>query len=324
MKTYTLSYTEDTNFSPGLGEKVILEKFVFTEQSKETNLDLPVFILEGEFDKYILNYTLTLAKDVSTGILYHITEDHQQTLATHKMLLDTIIFGEIIPWSEANELFPALGKALIKDLETGIYFKVQRRGGSSHIDSQPLTLLDTDMMKNAYSGNWSWDRRAIIVKSGDRFIAASMNGMPHGAGAIQDNGFDGHSCIHFLESTTHGSNNLDFAHQLMVKKAGGHFFETLMSMPPEDILKAFFILSTQKQVHHLQYIMKDVEDDITLFSRMQSVTLGSITKLVEEVDYAMLEVEALYYIENQRYEEMLVFEFEKKPWHLTWKLKFIE
>ena len=51
-------------------------------------------------------------------------------------------------------------------------------------------------MKEIY-GEWSWERRAIIVVVGGRRIAASMAGMPHGAGLIKDNDFPGHFCVHF-------------------------------------------------------------------------------------------------------------------------------
>ena len=49
--------------------------------------------------------------------------------------------------------------------------------------------------------------------------AASMNGMPHGTGSITTNNFDGHHCIHFLNSRTHTGNRWDTAHQAAVQKA---------------------------------------------------------------------------------------------------------
>jgi hypothetical protein len=98
---------------------------------------------------------------------------------------------------------------------------VQRRGGSKHADCQPLTAEDTAVMRKIYGGQWSWARRAIVVSLDGKHMAASMNGMPHGAGAIKNNDFDGHFCIHFLNSRTHESNKLDSAHQAMVKKAAG-------------------------------------------------------------------------------------------------------
>ena len=46
-----------------------------------------------------------------------------------------------------------------------------------------------------------------------------MNGMPHGNCSIKNNHFDGHFCIHFSGSMTHGSKKVDSAHQNAVKRA---------------------------------------------------------------------------------------------------------
>ena len=43
--------------------------------------------------------------------------------------------------------------------------------------------------------------------------------MPHGTCAITNNNFDGHFCIHFYNSRTHGTNRVDEAHQNCVARA---------------------------------------------------------------------------------------------------------
>jgi hypothetical protein len=129
-------------------------------------------------------------------------------------------YGELIPWEEAKELFPLMGYATVIDFNTRLSFRVQRRAGPDHADVQPLTREDKAIMKKIFGGVWSWNRRAIIVDTGSRRIAASMNGQPHGAGAIQDNNFPGHFCIHFYKSTTH-SHHLDPDHIRMVLRAAG-------------------------------------------------------------------------------------------------------
>ncbi|MGI6548925.1 MAG: hypothetical protein ACOX4Q_02640 [Syntrophomonadales bacterium] len=145
-------------------------------------------------------------------------------------LLDTIIirletkladrFGVLMPWDEVKVYFAMYCRAEIIDLETGKSFRVQRRGGRYHADCQPLTRHDTQVMKGIY-GQWSWDRRAVIVVVGGRRIAASMAGMPHGAGAIKDNDFNGHFCVHFWGSKVHASNKVDPEHQKRVLQAAG-------------------------------------------------------------------------------------------------------
>ena len=107
----------------------------------------------------------------------------------------------------------------IKDVYTGKTFKAQRRFGSNHLDSEPLTAEDTATLKSIYGGEWSWGRRPILVKYNGHVYAASMNGMPHGTCTITNNNFDGHFCIHFYNSKTHETKRVDEAHQHCVSVA---------------------------------------------------------------------------------------------------------
>ena len=111
--------------------------------------------------------------------------------------------------------------ATVTDVKTGISWKVKRRGGTNHADTEPLTAEDTAKMKKAYGGSWSWNRRAIWVTVNGKTYAASQNGMPHAVYSITDNNFNGHICIHFLNSRTHGTNIKDPDHQRCIRIAGG-------------------------------------------------------------------------------------------------------
>ncbi|HJV44223.1 MAG TPA: hypothetical protein VJ824_00695 [Bacillota bacterium] len=148
-------------------------------------------------------------------------------------------YGEELPWKDVQKFFPRMGYADVVDLETGMTFSVQRRAGSKHADVQPLTAKDSKIMKQIYGGKWSWRRRAILVKSGGHSIAASMNGMPHGAGAISGNNFPGHFCIHFKDSTTHKRKLPDPGHDYMVLKASGNLTHHLVSGSPEEMITLF-------------------------------------------------------------------------------------
>ena len=108
--------------------------------------------------------------------------------------------------------------AQVTDVETGISWRVIRKGGANHADVQPCTAADTAAMKKA-CGGWSWNRRAIWVTINGVNYAASMNCMPHGSGSITTNNFPGHHCIHFTNSRTHGSNRVCPLHQAAIKKA---------------------------------------------------------------------------------------------------------
>ena len=109
----------------------------------------------------------------------------------------------------------------VKDIKTGKVFTVKRWSGANHIDAEPASASDTATMKSIY-GHWSWKRRAVLVKYNGHVYAASMNGMPHGTQTIKGNNFDGHFCIHFYGSKTHGSKKVDAMHQNCVAEAMKH------------------------------------------------------------------------------------------------------
>ncbi|MBM7855459.1 LysM repeat protein [Desulfohalotomaculum tongense] len=131
-------------------------------------------------------------------------------------------YGELLDWEYANWHFNHQSTGVIKDLETGITFKVYRIGGSSHADCEPLTAKDTAIMKNLFGGSWTWLTRPVILSYEGREIAASMAGMPHAFDTVPDNNFDGMFDLHFLHSRTHNTNQEDKKHQQTVLKAAGH------------------------------------------------------------------------------------------------------
>lgn len=154
--------------------------------------------------------------------------------------------GEFLSWEEVDQIFRRYTNATVVDIETGLSFQVQRRGGTYHADVQPLTAKDTAIMKVIYNGQWSWKRKAVVVEVAHRRIAASMNGMPHGAGAIRGNNFNGHFCIHFRDSKVHQSGKEDLAHQMMIWKAAGKFKQMLTMMEPEEVVEVLFTALDQQ------------------------------------------------------------------------------
>lgn len=117
-----------------------------------------------------------------------------------------------------SDVIPKGATITIKDVKTGKTFTAVRWSGANHLDAEPATRDDTAAMKAIYGGAWSWNRRAILVKYNGHVYAASMNGMPHGT-TTRDNGFDGHFCIHFYKSRTHGTDRVDEDHQNAVAAA---------------------------------------------------------------------------------------------------------
>ncbi|WP_088011722.1 hypothetical protein [Gottfriedia acidiceleris] len=147
---------------------------------------------------------------------------------------------EIENWETVNKLLPKYSFFTVIDVESGKSFNVQRRAGSRHADVQPLTREDTNIMKEIYDGKWSWKRRAVLILAHDNLIPASMHGMPHGAGALQ-NGFGGHFCIHFLGSTTHKTGKSDLSHYVMILKAAGRIDDYMNNLPPYQLLNVLFV-----------------------------------------------------------------------------------
>ena len=126
---------------------------------------------------------------------------------------------ERLNWfKNGQDRIPKGATFVVKDCKTGKTFECKRWSGSNHLDAEPLTKSDTAILKAIYGG-WSWKRRPILVKYNGRVYAASMNGMPHGTSTIDNNKFDGHFCIHFYKSKTHGTKKVDSTHQNCVATA---------------------------------------------------------------------------------------------------------
>lgn len=120
--------------------------------------------------------------------------------------------------SDIQKIFAKGTIATITDVETGLAWREQRRGGTNHADIQPCTAADTATFKKACK-KWSWERRAVFLTIDGVNYAASINCMPHGGSSIKNNNFDGHHCLHVKSSRTHCSNKVCPKHQAMVKKA---------------------------------------------------------------------------------------------------------
>lgn len=203
--------------------------------------DVYVTVREGgKLRRYEADASGQLFDPASGGRLV-LRPQSRRALLAHIRRLRAVHYGELLRWEQAENVLPRYSTFRVVDLETGLSFRVQRRAGERHADVQPLTKADTKIMKRVYDGTWSWKRRAIVVETEGRRLAASMHGMPHGGDGIPNNGFSGHFCIHFPESSTHGNRRVDFEHQLMVYKAGGRLAEHVNGLSPHEIVNAFFV-----------------------------------------------------------------------------------
>lgn len=100
-----------------------------------------------------------------------------------------------------KDIKPSVGSgqtATIYHPGSGISFTIRFYSMGAHADSEPLTWRDTQLMNRAF-GEPSWNTNAVYVKLPNGvWTVASMHNRPHLTGSINNNGFGGHLCIHFL------------------------------------------------------------------------------------------------------------------------------
>ena len=130
---------------------------------------------------------------------------------------------EKLNWfSTVINMFEKFSTATVVDCKTFKEYSVKRVGGYNHADVECLTKQDSQIMKSLYGGVWSWTRRPVWVNIDGVWVAGSINAMPHSYEYITNNDQDGHTCIHFYMSRTHGTDRVDEAHQNAVEYAASH------------------------------------------------------------------------------------------------------
>src|SRR5579875_712631 len=196
---------------------------------------------------------------------------------------------DMLNWQEVDKILPRYSTFTVLDVETGKKFNVQRRAGSNHADVQPLTVKDTTIMKKIYGGKWSWKRRAIIVIYKKQWIAASMHGMPHGAGALNNN-FPGHFCIHFYGSTTHRTNNMDRSHMLMILKAAGKLDDYLAKANPYEVINAYIAGIKQQDTRIIAETSLQKVNWKPVFKKVENIGIGKMEQLFPEDIFGELSI----------------------------------
>ncbi|MFC5713989.1 hypothetical protein ACFPU1_14590 [Thalassorhabdus alkalitolerans] len=227
----------------------------------------------------LILFSLAVSSSAEAAAMKESDQMYKPGISSHSPLEHMVReqpFGEMLFWPEVRILMPGKAHFQVTDLDTGLTFNVQKRAGKQHADVQPLTTSDTEIMKEIYEGKWSWKRRAVLVHLDGRMIAASMNGMPHGAGALS-NGFPGHFCIHFAGSTTHRKNNMDPAHQFMVLKAAGKLEEYRNKMGPYEVVELFLTALHQDDLYLLrvarpEYVTQNGKEILQEISKISIVS----------------------------------------------------
>ncbi|MBQ8200416.1 MAG: peptidoglycan-binding protein [Clostridia bacterium] len=112
---------------------------------------------------------------------------------------------------------------LVYEPSSGSSFQLRLYSLGRHADSEPYTANDTAIMKAAWGGKFSWSEKPVYVRlPNGTWCLASMHSMPHLSGALDNNDFDGHLCVHFPrtmeETISSGDTKNGVRHQNDIRK----------------------------------------------------------------------------------------------------------
>ena len=169
------------------------------------------------------------------------------------------VFGEALAWPEPGRLIPVGGRFALEDVRSGRWLQVVRYGGHHHVDVEPASRADTAVLRELFGGSWSWRRRPVVAVVGERRLAGSINGMPHGGGSVARNDFPGHFCLHFPGSWLHLRGRPDPSHQLMARQAAGQLVETLERASPHELVRWLLAAVLEGDEATLMYATEDFE-----------------------------------------------------------------
>lgn len=124
-----------------------------------------------------------------------------------------------VDWEVANAILECYTPYRLIDIKSGISIMVERIGGKNHADIETIDSNNTMLLYEIYDNNLSWNRRPVYIEYSDNvFLCASLSGFPHGENKGENN-LNGHLCLHFKNSKTHGSNKIDKTHQKNIEYA---------------------------------------------------------------------------------------------------------
>lgn len=127
---------------------------------------------------------------------------------------------QMLPWSYVRTFLTPYEHIQVYDVLTGLSYTMYSFSNGNHADVRTVSQADTDILFQTFGHQWGWNVRPVWVTIGERTIAASINGQPHGANGNPANGMGGHVCLHFFGSSVHNG-NLAFAqlHQEVLQEA---------------------------------------------------------------------------------------------------------
>lgn len=111
--------------------------------------------------------------------------------------------GTLVDWYKDGQfIFHKNSKFVITDTQTGTSFNAKMLGGYNHMDIEPITVNDTNIMKSLFK-SWTWNPRPVAIYINGMNIAGSLSGMPHSFDTTPSNGVSGHFDVDLKNSKPH-------------------------------------------------------------------------------------------------------------------------
>lgn len=189
-------------------------------------------------------------------------------------------FGELLNWDEVKQIFQIGHDAIVTDLDSGRKLAVKRTGGYSHADVEPKFEKDAAVLRYLCESKMVWKRRAVVIETGGRKIAASLTAAPHGKGSIKNNDFTGKIGLYFSGKDKAGGGNL--SHRVMIWKAAGKTRQQLRNLTLEETIMVLFTALDQRDTKTLSLILSspDKVNDYPV-NKIIGVTVTRMRKIAD-------------------------------------------
>jgi hypothetical protein len=130
-------------------------------------------------------------------------------------------YGALVNWNEVKTLLETGKTYAMLDFNTGKTYNMIYTGGEKHAEMECASAEDTAVYKEIFGGVFSFFKRPTLIMCDGRYIAASLQGQPHGSDTVASNGMTGHACLFFEGSTSHVGSLPDVEHLNQIYKAAG-------------------------------------------------------------------------------------------------------
>ncbi|MBQ2662530.1 MAG: peptidoglycan-binding protein [Clostridia bacterium] len=131
------------------------------------------------------------------------------------------ITGTLISWNDIKTTLKIGNSYTVVDYNTGTQFSLTYTGGENHAEAEAATPQDSATIKSVFGDAFSYYKRPVVILVGEKKIAASLQGFPHGSDQVSQNDMDGHICLYFQDSLSHVGALPDAEHTNLVYKAAG-------------------------------------------------------------------------------------------------------